>query len=255
MRIVCLPLLQDNYAWLLCDEAAGTCAVVDPSEAGPVRDAIERLGLELRWILATHHHWDHTGGISELAAAGVEVVCFEDDRARVDGSTRGVTHDEGIEVAGRRARCLHVPGHTSGAIAFHFDSEQAVFTGDTLFTAGCGRLFEGTPAQMHSSLTRLAALPQDTLVYCGHEYTVANLRFAADLEPDNRAVAQRLVTEEARRHAGEPTVPAALSLERRTNPFLRSEDPALMQIVELEDPVEVLAEVRRRKDAFQEPLG
>ena len=249
-----LPLLSDNYAWLWIRPASRECAVVDPSEAAPVAAAIRAQGLTLRWILATHHHWDHTGGIAELAAelGPVEVVgsSYDRDQGRVPAQTRAVDDGDTLDVLGTPVACLHVPGHTLGAVAYHLPREGAVFTGDTLFTAGCGRLFEGTPAQMVESLTRLRALPPATRVYCGHEYTVKNLRFAVTLLPGDDTIAERLAASERTRAAGEATVPASLAVEQRTNPFLRADDPALAKATGRGDPVDVFAEIRRRRDAF-----
>jgi len=252
MRIIGLPLLKDNYAWLLADEKTGDAAIVDPSEAAPVLELLESEGLTLRWILATHHHWDHTGGIEGIVARlpEVEVICSAYDQERVPHATRTVDDDAWIEICGEKVHCLMVPGHTLGAVAYHFAGEKAVFTGDTLFTAGCGRLFEGSPEQMHASLSRLSALPDDTRVYCGHEYTVANLGFAAHVLPDDAAVADRLSDARARRSQNEPTVPARMDLERRTNPFLRAAEPAMKALTGESEPAKVFAELRKRKDAF-----
>ncbi len=251
MRIVGLPLLKDNYAWLLVGEK--TCAVVDPSEAEPVLAAVADAGVPLTQILLTHHHWDHVGGVEGLLAAhpDLEVICSDHDLDRIPGATRAVTDGEVVEAAGSQATCLRVPGHTLGAVAFHFAAEEAVFTGDTLFTAGCGRLFEGTPAQMHASLSALAALPRSTQVYCGHEYTVGNLAFAQSVDPDDEAVRLRLAEAQGRRHQGEPTVPATLAEELETNPFLRVGDPAFRAHTGRADPVEAFAELRSRKDGFR----
>lgn len=253
MRVIGLSLLEDNYAWLLCDEASSTCAVVDPSEAAPILAFLREEGLTLGTVLATHHHFDHVGGIEELVAAAgpLEVVCSAHDLPRVPGATRGVEDGEVLELLGHEVRCLAVPGHTLGAVAYHFPREAMVFTGDTLFAGGCGRLFEGEPGQMLHSLLRLAALPEDTRVYCGHEYTVQNLAFAAHLEPDNEAVAARLEGERSRRIAGWPTVPSTVRLERMTNPFLRVDEPGLRRVTGQDGPVAVFAELRRRKDHFR----
>ena len=204
--------------------------------------------LELRWILATHHHWDHTAGIEELAGPGVEVIGSEVDRERVPALTRTLADGDAIEIAGRAAICMLVPGHTRGAIAYSFAGH--LFTGDTLFLAGCGRLFEGTSAEMYDSLTRLAALPGETQIYCGHEYTEKNLTFAASVEPDNAKVHARLESVRAARARGEATVPAPLAEEKRTNPFLRCREPALRQRTGCTEPAEVFAELRRRRDSF-----
>jgi hydroxyacylglutathione hydrolase len=206
----------------------------------------------LRWILATHHHSDHTGGIEALARdfQGVEVVCSSVEAPSISGVTRTVEDGERIIVAGSEATCLWVPGHTRGAVAYHFAREAAVFTGDTMFLAGCGRLFEGTPAEMHASLSRIAELPRDTSVYCGHEYTEKNLRFALSVEPGNAAVQERLAEARATLARGEPTVPATLAVEWETSPFLRSGESVLQQLCGATDPVAVFAELRRRRDRF-----
>ncbi len=248
MRVEHLPLLADNYAYLIWREGAPQCAVVDPSEARPVADRVAELGLELRWILATHHHWDHTAGIEELATDGIDVIGSEVDRDRVPALTRAVADGEAIEIAGQGATCVLVPGHTRGAIALHFSGH--LFTGDTLFLGGCGRLFEGTPAEMHASLARLAALPDATLVYSGHEYTEKNLAFAASIDPDDTIVNARLEAVRSRRARGEATVPSTLGEEKRTNPFLRCHEPRLQRLAGRTDPVEVFAELRRRRDSF-----
>jgi hydroxyacylglutathione hydrolase len=250
MDIVGLPLLSDNYAWLLIPAGGRDCAVVDPSEAAPVARAIAERGLTLRWILATHHHPDHTGGIRGLWREGIEVAASSHDRERVPCVTRAVADGETLQVLGEPVECLHVPGHTLGAVAYYLTRAKAVFTGDTLFTAGCGRLFEGTPAQMHASLARLAALPGDVGVYCGHEYTEKNLRFALALEPEAAPIVERLREVERLRAEGAPTVPASLEIERATNPFLRTAAPAMRRLVGEGDGVEVLAALRQRRDHF-----
>lgn len=252
MKIISIPLLSDNYAWLLVDSATSDCAVVDPSEAEPVAATLKERGLQLRWILATHHHWDHTGGIDSLVAAfpGVEVVCSAVEAPSIPGAGRAVQDGETLKVAGSKAICMLVPGHTRGALAYYFPADEAVFTGDTMFLAGCGRLFEGTPAEMHASLSRIAALPRDTRVYCGHEYTEKNLRFALSVDPGNAAVEARLSEVRAMLGRGEPTVPAALAVERATNPFLRTAETVFQGLGGFADPVEVFAELRRRRNDF-----
>lgn len=251
MKIEPIPLLGDNYAWLLVADD-GRCAVVDPAEAGPVAERVKSSGSKLTWILATHHHWDHVGGIEDLVKAfsGVEVICSTTDRDRVPAATRFVEDGERLSIAGSETECLHVPGHTRGAVAFYFAADSAVFTGDTMFLAGCGRLFEGTPAQMHASLSRLAELPKSTRVYCGHEYTEKNMRFAASVDPENSDVRDRLAAVIELRQAGEITVPALLADECSTSPFLRLADPVLQKLAGSNDPVTVFAELRRRRDSF-----
>ena len=249
LKIETILCLKDNYAYLVSD--AGLCAVVDPSEPGPVEAALKARGLKLTHILNTHHHGDHTGGNAALKKShGAIVVGPAKDRDRIPGIDIGVEEIKDWRFGEHRVRILEVPAHTSGAIAFVFP--DAVFTGDTLFAMGCGRLFEGTPAMMHASLAKLAALPDDTLVYCGHEYTLNNGRFALTLEPDNQDLKTRMKDVEARREKGEPTVPSSIGLEKRTNPFLRTGSAQIRAVLKMEtaDDVAVVAQIRRRKDAF-----
>lgn len=251
LTVLPVPCLRDNYAYLIHAEGSDRALVVDPSEAGPVREALARYGLTLAGVLATHHHHDHVGGIAELCESqpGLDVVASAYDRERVPCVTKTVEDDERFELAGLALHALLVPGHTLGAVAFVVD--DAVFTGDTLFVAGCGRLFEGTPADMHRSLSAvLGSLPPATRVFCGHEYTVNNARFAKTVEPDNAAVDALLEEAEAKRGRGEPTVPSSIARERETNPFLRVSEPSLRARYASADPVAVLAAVRKAKDAF-----
>jgi hydroxyacylglutathione hydrolase len=263
MRIVPIPCLKDNYAYLVVCEATGAAAVVDPSEAGPVIEVVQREGVTLEAIWNTHHHWDHTGGNKDLLSAypELEVIAHASDRGRIPGQTTFVEDGEEITLGKEvRARIIHNPGHTSGAISYHVGegdaANEAVFTGDTLFLAGCGRLFEGTPAQMHASLERLAALRDQTRVYCGHEYTASNLRFAAAVEPGNEAVQARAREVESARAAGAPSVPGTLAQERATNPFLRVHLPEVAGAARAAEParndapVDVFAALRRWKDRF-----
>ena len=216
VRVVPVPCLADNYAYLVHAEGRRDAVVVDPSEAEPVALALSREGLTLAAVLDTHHHHDHVGGNEGLAlrVPGVPVIAGATDQGRVPGQTRGVVDGERFEVAGLGVRALHVPGHTSGAIAYVVE-ETDVFTGDTMFVAGCGRLFEGTPAEMHRSLTgALGALPDAVRVWCGHEYTQSNLRFARSVDPDNPAVEASIAWAAERRARGEPTVPSTIGRER-----------------------------------------
>jgi len=252
MKITVVPCLRDNYAYLVHADGSRDAFVVDPSEAAPVEAALEREGLTLRAIVNTHHHYDHVGGNEDLVAKrqGIPVIAFEGDRGRVPAQTRGVSDGESFELLGLEIRALHVPGHTTGAIAYV--TSGAVFTGDTLFVAGCGRLFEGTPADMNTSLNeKLAALPGDTQIYCGHEYTANNLRFAASLEPDNAAIRDALVAANEKGARGEPTVPSTIARELATNPFMRVTTPALRKAFGGGDAASVLAGVRRAKDDWK----
>jgi hydroxyacylglutathione hydrolase len=240
MRIVAIPCLKDNYAYLVICEATRRAAVVDPSEAAPVLAAVREAGVDLRAIWNTHHHWDHTGGNEELAktVSGLEVVAHDSDRGRVPAQTHFVGEGDTVSVGQLSAQIIHNPGHTTGAISYHIADPGAVFTGDTLFAAGCGRLFEGTPADMHRSLTKLASLPAHTQVYCGHEYTEKNLVFAAEAEKDNRAIAERQARVAGLRKQGLPSVPFTMAEEKATNPFVRA------------GSVERLGELRAWKDRF-----
>jgi hydroxyacylglutathione hydrolase len=253
LSIVEIPCLRDNYAYLVAPEGATQVVVIDPSEAEPVEAALAERGLELVAILNTHHHWDHIGGNEALCARrkGLPVYAHVSDRDkdRVPHQTHAVEHGKAFEVAGMRFIPLHVPGHTLGAVTYWV--EDAAFTGDTLFIAGCGRLFEGTPAMMYESLcVKLGELPSGTRVFPGHEYTANNLRFAATIEPDNQAIADKLAWAQAQRAAGKPTVPSTMGEERATNPFLRVAEPAVAARYGDGSPIEVLAAVRAAKDRF-----
>jgi hydroxyacylglutathione hydrolase len=257
--VVPVPQLADNYAYLVIDPASRQAAVVDCAEAAPVLDEVDRQAVRLVAVLATHHHFDHVGGNLDLLAALPELRVYGSaaDAPRIPGITDRVKDGHEIGVAGLRGRVIFIPAHTSGHVAYHFPAEHAVFTGDTLFAAGCGRLFEGDAAQMMASLGKLAALPSDTCVYCGHEYTEKNLRFAATLEPGNRAVADKLAAVQALRREGKPTVPSTIADEHATNPFLRTDSAELSASVRklvpdvpAGDPVALFAAVRALKDRF-----
>jgi hydroxyacylglutathione hydrolase len=254
LQIELLPLLSDNYAYLLHDQEAGASAVVDPGEAGPVLAALRERGRGLDLVLCTHHHGDHTNGNLELkAATGCRVVGPEAERARVPGIDRGVREGDEVEVGGSTLRVIETPGHTAGHVSFHAAREKAVFCGDTLFALGCGRLLERDALTMWDSLCKLASLPDETGVYCGHEYTEANARFALSLDPDNEALLARAGEVGHQRAVGAPTVPSTIGEEWRTNPFLRATDPYLRARLGLQagSEAEAFAEIRRRKDAFR----
>ena len=259
MNLLALPAFADNYIWMVHDDARAL--VVDPGDAAPVLEALRSRGLQLAGILVTHHHPDHVGGIHALrpllAATGGRV--FGPARERIPEPFVPLAGGDSVELLGLRFGVLDVPGHTAGHIAY---VQQGVarapllFCGDTLFSAGCGRLFEGTPAQMAASLASLAALPDDTQVCCTHEYTLSNLRFAAAVEPANDDIAAYTRHCEALRAAGQPTLPSALALERRINPFLRCHVPGVAQAARREgaandEPVAVLAALREWKNRFR----
>ncbi len=252
MRVIPVPCLSDNYAYLVSAEGSGDAFVVDPSESEPVIAAVEREGLRLVAVVNTHHHHDHVGGNEGLLArfGAMPVYAHQSDAGRVPAQTERVEEGQRLRVAGLDLETLHVPGHTTGAVAYVV--EGAVFTGDTLFVAGCGRLFEGTPAMMYQSLSeKLGRLPPATRVYCGHEYTVSNLRFAVQVEPENHAAANKLERATAARERGEPTVPSTIGEELLTNPFLRCALPSVASRFPGESFVDVFAAVRRAKDAFR----
>ena len=252
LQIVQLPLLKDNYGYLLHDNDTSDTAVVDPSEASPVLEALKQRGWDLKYILNTHHHFDHVGGNKELkAATGCTIICSHTDLVRIPEADKGVREDQQLSIGNSTAQIIELPGHTIGQIAFYFANEKAIFCGDTLFSLGCGRLFEGTPAQMWNSLLRLAGLPRDTKVYCGHEYTEANGRFALSIDPNNQALRDYCHHVADLRAARKPTIPSTIDLETKTNPFLRA--PQLISALGLPDstlPHEAFAKIRQLKDNF-----
>jgi len=253
LDIELVPLLKDNYAYLLHDAATGTTAVVDPSEARPVLAVARARGWRITHVLSTHHHWDHTGGNLEIKqATDCMVIGPGYDQERIPGIDAGVQEGDRFALGGAIAEILFIPGHTRGHIAYWFPEAAAVLCGDTLFSLGCGRLFEGTPEQMWTSLGKLRNLPPETRVYCGHEYTQANARFAVTIEPKNPALVMKQRRVDEARAAGRATIPSTMGEERATNPFLRADEPAVAAAVGLAgaDPVTVFAEVRRRKDNF-----
>lgn len=253
IELVTIPCLRDNYAFLLQNTDTCETVCIDVPEAGPVMAVLSAREWPLTHILLTHHHADHIEGVAKLQAySGAKVIGNAADAARLPPLDLEVTDGEVFEVLGTSVRVIDTPGHTVGHISFHMPEAGYAFTGDTLMAGGCGRLFEGTPAQMWDSLTRLAALPPETIIGSGHEYTQSNLRFALALEPDNAALISRIAAVDEARDRGEATVPSVLADELATNPFLRANLPSLKAAVGLSDApdVDVFAEIRARKDKF-----
>ena len=239
LEIVAVPVLTDNYVWLLHDSASGETAAVDPSVADPVLEAAAARGWRLTQVLNTHWHPDHTGGNAGIQSATGAPITAPAEAERVSKVDRIVAEGDRVSVCGVEAIVWDIPAHTAGHIAYYFADEGMIFVGDTMFAMGCGRLFEGTAEQMYANLQRIAALPEDVRIYCGHEYTVANAKFAAHVEPDNAAITQRLAEAEALRAAGQITLPTTVEQERQTNPFVRAADP------------EQFAQLRSDKDRFR----
>jgi hydroxyacylglutathione hydrolase len=255
VKVIQVPLLTDNYAYLVVCEKTNQAAVVDPSEAAPVLHRVREEGVDLRAILNTHHHRDHTGGNAALLDHfRLDVYAHRVDDGRVRGLSHPLSDGDEVSVGELRAKVIFIPGHTKGHIAYLFPGK--LFCGDTLFVAGCGRLFEGTAEQMHDSLSRLKALPADTLVHCGHEYTEKNLEFALTLEPNNKALSTKMEKVLALRAKGISTVPSTMEEEVGTNPFLRWTSQEIQQNLKMRfsdlslDPVSVFRKVRQLKDAF-----
>ena len=252
LEIQQIPALRDNYIYLLREPKSGAVGAVDPSVAAPVLAALESRGLKLTHVINTHHHPDHTGGNLELkAATGAIIVGPLADKGRIPGIDVAVGDGDTFKFGDEAATVFDVPGHTRGHIAYWFKDSQALFSGDTLFLMGCGRLFEGTPQQMWSSLSKLKALPPATRVYCGHEYTQANARFALTVEPKNADLVARAQRVDAVRAAGQSTVPGTLADELATNPFLRADVPDLQRAMGAPgDAVATFAAIRKAKDVF-----
>jgi len=253
LHLMTIPCLSDNYAYLIHDPTSGQTAVVDVPEAGPILDALNQQGWTLSHILLTHHHYDHIDGVEDLLAkAPAQVIGAAADAHRLPPLDLAVTEGDTITIGNETGHVMDVSGHTVGHIAIHFPDSKLVFTADSLMALGCGRLFEGTPSQMYSSLAKLAALPGDTTVCSGHEYTQSNAKFALTIDPDNQALISRAEAVAAARAKNQPTVPSLLSEELATNPFLRASDPAIQTHLGMQDaePVDVFTEIRARKDRF-----
>ncbi len=256
LQVTAIPAFADNYLWLIHDQQHA--AVVDPGDAAPVEAALASLNLKLDAILLTHHHGDHAGGVPELLTRW-QVPVYGPAREKISGLSHPLTEGDAVVLPslGLTLSVLDVPGHTAGHIAYVTAEQRWLFCGDTLFAGGCGRLFEGTPAQMAVSLAKLAALPDDTKVYCAHEYTVSNLRFAVAAEPGNPAVTSRLEQAQQARERGEFTVPSSVGEEKKTNPFLRCREPAVLHTLQQtgrlqgDDPVDAFGALREWKNSFR----
>lgn len=252
LEVALIPALSDNYVYAIRDVDADVVGVVDPGAAAPVIAALEEKGWTPDWILLTHHHADHIGGVAELVERyGAKTAGHKADAERLPKLDVALRAGEDWDFGSQLVEIFDTPGHTVGHIGYHFPKAKALFSGDTLFALGCGRLFEGTALQMWGALASYAKLPPETSVYCGHEYTLANARFCAGIEAGNAALQDRLAEIEAKRAKGEPTVPTTIGRELATNTFMRAAEPSVQAAVGLPggDPAAVFAEIRRRKDA------
>ncbi|WP_027847569.1 hydroxyacylglutathione hydrolase [Marinospirillum minutulum] len=229
---------NDNYIWLIKAPNQQTCWVVDPGDAAPVQNYLKTANLTLEGILLTHHHYDHIDGVAELAKQGVEVVGFAKDAKRLPTLTQAVQQGATFDLLGQSVEVMEVPGHTLGHIVYFIKNEHQplLFSGDTLFAAGCGRMFEGTPEQMQASLQSLAELPENTLVFAAHEYTLSNLKFALQVEPNNTALQARMLESTKLREANQPTLPSNIGIELATNPFLRLNQPEVLASLQARQP-------------------
>ena len=253
VELLTVPCLADNYAYLIHDPATETVTLIDAPEAAPILAALYERGWKLSHILITHHHHDHIDGVAMLeAATGARVIGAQADAHRLPHMTETVVAGEALHVGMQEVIIYDVPGHTRGHIAYYFKAAGLLFSGDSLMSWGCGRLFEGTPAEMFGALAQFADLPEETLICSGHEYTETNGRFALSLEPDHPGLRARMARVQALRAQGLPTVPVTLAEERATNPYLRAADPDLARAIGKDgaSPLEVFTELRARKDRF-----
>lgn len=251
MDVHILPVLYDNYVFLFHDETSGVTVCVDPAQARPVLQYCQKQGWELTHIINTHHHADHVGGnLSLKQQTGCSITGYGPDAERIPGIDTHVQEGEQLTIGPWTAKILFIPGHTSGHIAYHFAEENVLFSGDTLFAMGCGRLFEGTPAQMVNSLAKLTALPDNTRVYCTHEYTEKNGQFALTIEPNNLDLTKRMEEVRLFRKQEKPTIPTSIALECKTNPFLRLDSNDIQQYFSSQHAVEIFAAMRQLKDTF-----
>ncbi len=253
LQILTIPCLSDNYAYLAHDPATGQTAAVDVPEAGPLLRALADKDWTLSHVLITHHHGDHIDGLAELlATAPAQVIGAAADAHRLPPLDTTVSEGDTVTIGDQVGYVMDVSGHTIGHIAFHFPESRAAFTADSLMGLGCGRVFEGTKPQMWASLQKLAALPAETAIYSGHEYTQSNAKFALSVDPSNPALISRAEAVDAARAKGQPTIPSTLAEELATNPFLRATDPDIQANLGMTgaDPADVFAEIRTRKDCF-----
>ncbi|MCQ0093939.1 hydroxyacylglutathione hydrolase [Roseovarius sp. M141] len=252
-EILTIPCLSDNYAFLAHDAGSGATLCVDVPEAGPILRALTQKGWTLSHVLLTHHHADHVQGLGDLLAAHpATVIGAAADAHRLPSLDSAVAEGDTLQIGDQTGHVIDVPGHTIGHIAVHFPTSHAVFTADSLMALGCGRLFEGTPDQMWQSLSKLMEMPPETMIYSGHEYTMANAKFALTVDPGNSALISRSDAISAARDQGRATIPSTMAEELATNPFLRASDPAIRARLGLQDASDaaVFAEIRKRKDHF-----
>ncbi|XP_068668598.1 hydroxyacylglutathione hydrolase cytoplasmic [Aristolochia californica] len=257
MKIVPVPCLEDNYAYLIIDESSKEAAVVDPVEPEKILPVVKENGANLELVLTTHHHWDHAGGNDKIKKLVPGIKVYGGSVDNVKGCTNKLEHGDKVSLGTDvNILCLHTPCHTKGHISYYLTSKEeedpAVFTGDTLFIAGCGKFFEGTAEQMYQSLcVTLASLPKPTRVYCGHEYTVKNLQFASTVEPENEKIKQKLLWAQQQRQANLPTIPSTIEQELEINPFIRVNQPEVLGKLGYHSPVDALREIRRQKDNWR----
>jgi len=250
MRIVAVPVLSDNYSYLLIDEENKVAGAVDPAEPEKVLAAARNEGVNVTSVLTTHHHWDHAGGNEQISQLLPSLEIYGGDD-RIGALTKKVGEASQFKVGNIEVKVFFTPCHTSGHVLYYVPSIPAVFTGDTLFIAGCGRFFEGTPQQMYHALIEVAAnLPKDTKVYCGHEYTVKNLEFAAVVEPENQKVKEKLEWARQQRAKSLPTIPSTIAEELEYNPFMRVNEPSLQKSLKVTDPIQAMSNLREKKNNF-----
>ena len=251
MRIEIIPCLQDNYSYLIIDESNNFACVVDPSESEPIINFLKNKNIKLKYILNTHHHYDHIGGNQELKKKyGSVVVGFKGDSKRIPGIDILLEDNQIWKAENFEAKIMHIPGHTSGHICFNFFKEKLVFTGDTLFSLGCGRIFEGSYEEMFESLNKIKLLPKETKIYCGHEYTLSNVKFALSIYPDNQDLQKYANWVENQEEEHRPTLPTKLLDQLKCNPFLQCDHEHFQKLYKSTDPIDIFGQMRKAKDNF-----